>query len=119
MESTKPVEQMTKEEIRDELAELTGWTFYSTSAGESWCRAYESLRAHPIDWSLDTISALMPKGWVWTREWEYAQRWWAAFPPGWDGETYPTVIDTDDEKLDRARLVLSVLRLTQEGKGAK
>lgn len=116
--------ERTLDQVRDRIAELQGWTFNPKEishldgmTGENvfgvWRREGEFIRSphHPLGpLTLDAAAKIIKDlGWRWTREWQSDQQWWAAFPPDWDGEVYPTTPDTDDQPGDLMRLALACL----------
>lgn len=103
---------MTKNQLRDRLAELTGWKLiggkYWMPAGPASLRVGQ--KRHPIPTTLDGIAAL------WN---EHAKGWrWAKMPGVWVAwKNAPKNIDvrranvpaTGDEWTDRATLLMKVM----------
>ena len=69
---------------------------------------------HPHPLTLDGAAKALPEGWSWTKHATSFGKWWAAYPPGWNGEEYPEVVDTGDEIADRYRLAVACRMAAKE-----
>lgn len=99
------------EELSAWVAEM-GFSHVATEGGKI------TYWTHPNHWpvmgvrapgrpiTIDGAAAALPKGWTWERTDAGDGMTWYAYPPGWDGQEYPTIKDTGDEKLDRFRLAI-------------
>ena len=108
---------MTLDECRDWLAVATGYwleacdcdtcTIVGNGMLQCWRKAGDSIRyhEHPIPPTLDAAASAMPEGWDWRRVGgEYLG---GNKVNGGGIVTRASVTDTDDEKLDRARLAVA------------
>ena len=105
---------MTLAECRDWLAIDDGWEWRATELrtyphwtdknGDPWLDA-KGYDAHPYPPTLDAAASAMPEGWDWRRVGgEYLG---GNKVNGGGIVTRASVTDTDDEKLDRARLAVA------------
>lgn len=109
---------MTSQATRDALAEMDGWIvpqgykspYYLKNRGSHLEYPYGKPGAHPHPPTLDGADAAVPEGWTWTRHATTFGKWWAAYPPNWNGESYPTVPDTGDKIADLYALALACRR---------
>lgn len=109
--NTKSVEEMTLEEVRDEIAELQGWVY----DGDLWLRGENNAEVettHPVPESLDTVAALMPEGWIVSlNQWRRPVPWTAlATSNEHNGISDAVKSSGDTELLARFRLLLLILR---------
>lgn len=95
--NTKSVEEMTLEEVQREIASIRERTCTDENCDDNhWPLA-----------TLDTVAALMPPLW----KWEKFDGLYVAWIPGVHKSGPEVVVeDTGDEKADRFRLLLLILR---------
>lgn len=95
--NTKSVEEMTLEEVQREIASIRERTCTDENCDDNhWPLA-----------TLDTVAALMPEKWAWEK---FDGGWWAWIPGVHTSGPEVYVPITSDEKLDRFRLLLLILR---------
>ena len=82
---------------------------HASGAGQWWWErdGGDESFDHPHPLTLDGAAKALPEGWSWTKHATSFGKWWAAYPPGWNGEEYPEVVDTGDEIADRYRLAVA------------
>lgn len=125
----KTANEMGIDEVFDEIAGLLGWERYlpagwvdtSDIGREAWRRVGQSHGDnyfHPVPRSLDTLAGIWPEGWLFNIDnLDNAPSPWRAH--GWkhDDDLGPHdqhfIGDCDTELLARARLTLSVLRVSK------
>lgn len=111
-------------EVRDRLAAMMGFVKFSASdtiAYEHWldsdgCPVMDGddgLPAHPIENSLDSAAACLPKDWTWAR---WGDGVWIAQKHGVGNRPMVEVVDTGDELADRFALAEAVHRAEGEKK---
>jgi len=105
---------MTLDEAREWLAKNSGpWSLRNGRwYHRDWHKSGSGQRHHPIPPTLDAIAACMPEGWRWSR---IPPCGWSAYNPK-PPHNRVSVLDTGDEKLDRARLAVACRMAGKEGK---
>lgn len=114
----KPVDEMTLDEIQDELAWHDGWEFNTRVFG-CWSSSeygVQSQEEHPIPANLDAAAEL-PEGWEVTIEQHEFGCDATAMNMRMDGPNNTKHADGPTELLARFRLRLAVLRATKKGGG--
>lgn len=115
---TRPVDEMTLDEVRDEIARLEGWVYNPNAEfrDEAWMRGKQQMPRdrHPIPATLDAAAEL-PEGWIYLSVvWLNGVRLWQAAALSTKTWTDITTSGTA-ELLARFRLRLAVLRATKKG----
>jgi hypothetical protein len=108
----KPVQDMTLDECRDEIAVAMGWKLARNGA---WHHGFLlPVGAHPCPPTIDSIAASLPPGWVWcyTDHRENSEAESSCHPKGRCFDD--TVAEGDIEILARARCCVAAWRKYKE-----
>lgn len=122
------VNEMTRDECRDELARMDGWVWTAIGtrsevvhpdptstvvytrtvecAPYRWIRDGKVAIPHPYEETLDGAAAALPEGWDWSRANGVWRGWHEKCAVGC-GCVEPAIEDTEDEIADRYRLALA------------